>query len=101
MSKVLDTVERGLEIPIPSAIRRGAGRRISFRPALRLVATAAFLLDAGRDSDRSKLKRPWAEVVWNVAMSCLRWNVMRSVRTRLARVQWSVQRWRCRRGAAS
>jgi hypothetical protein len=98
---VLDTVERGLGVAIPPTVRLGAGRRASFRPGIRLVATEAFLLEAGRESDRTTLQRVWAELVWNVAMGCLRWNVMRSVRTRVTRLQWSVQRWRCRRRAAS
>lgn len=101
LGDVLETVERGLGIPIPSPLRRGARRQTLLRPSLRQVATEAFLVEAGRDSDWSTLRRVWAEVVWNVAMGCLRWNVMRSVRTRLARLQWAVWRWRHRRRTAS
>ncbi len=96
LGDVLDAVERGLGVPISSAIQGGARRQTFPRFPLRQVATEAFLVEAGRDSDWSTLRRLWAEVLWNVAMGCLRWNVMRSVRTRLTRLQWGLWRWRQR-----
>jgi hypothetical protein len=101
LGTVLDTVERGLGFPIPTPLRRGTPRHISMRPALRQVATEAFLLEAGRDPDWSRLQRVWAEVLWNLAMGCLRWNVLRSIRTRLTRLQWAVWQWRGRGRTAS
>jgi hypothetical protein len=93
LGAVLDTVDRGLGVPIPAAIRR---RRSSFRPALSLVATEAFLVDSHQEPEESTLQRLWAEVAWNVAMRCLRWNVTRAVRVRLVRARWRLFRWRHR-----
>src|SRR5205085_12313779 len=75
LSAVLDTVERGLAVPITPPLRRPA-----VRPGLRRVATAAFLAAAPPEVGESKRQRVWAEIVWGVAMQCLRWNVLRAWR---------------------
>jgi len=83
-----------LEVPIPSAIRRARDAPVVLRPALRVVATGAFLLESSPAPGEWKLRRLWAEVVWSMAMRCLRWNVTRAVRVRLTRARWRVLRRR-------
>jgi hypothetical protein len=98
VGEVLETVRRVLGVPIPlldhpcpPSLRSPARRRL----------TPAFLAAAGRDSDWSMPRRVWGELVWNVGMGCLGSNVVRSMRTRLARLQWIAQRWSSRRQAAA
>jgi len=101
LDAVLEMVQRGLDVPIPSSLRPARRTRLWLRPGFRRVASPAFLVEYRRRSDVPRLQRAWAEVLWNLAMRCVRWNVTRSLRVRLSRLQWRVLCWRGRVTAAS
>ena len=94
LASVLETVERVLGVPIPAVLRDAPHRRVPFTPLFRSAVTETFLVEAGRDAGWSRWERIRAEAVWNLAMRCLRWNLMRSLRVRLTRLHWKVLRWR-------
>jgi Uncharacterised nucleotidyltransferase len=96
LETVLDTVERGLGVSIPASVRAARPRRHEAGAAVRRVARDAFLIDYRGNTEVPRLQRAWAEILWNVAMGCLRYNVARSLRVRLSRLRWRLLRWRAR-----
>jgi hypothetical protein len=93
LAAVLLIVERVLGTPVPESLR-GARPALPWRPGFGHVATESFLVDHRGTSDLPGSRRRRAELSWNLAMRCLRYNVTRSLGVRLARLQWRVNRSR-------
>jgi len=97
VESVLEIVDRVLGVPLPPALRADVRPRFARGPGFATVAQAIFLVDYRSNADVSGLRRAYAELVWNLAMRCLRYNLTRGVRVRLSRLRWRVERWRARR----
>jgi hypothetical protein len=98
LALVLDTAERMLEIHLPLADARRAARRRP-RPWVEVATSEAFLLDAATLPRRSATARLWRELVWSVAMGCLRRNVAVVTAASWARARFRWFRWRQRPAA--
>ena len=94
LAAVLHLVERVLRVPLPETLLRSRPP-LAWRPGFADVATEEFLVDHRR-ADLPAWQRTRAELEWNLAMRCLRHNVLRNLGVRLARLQWHLRR----RGAA-
>jgi hypothetical protein len=94
LAAVLHVVEQVLHVPLPETLLRSRPP-LAWRPGFAHVATAEFLVDHRR-ADLPAWQHARAELEWNLAMRCLRHNVVRNMGVRLARLQWHLRR----RGAA-
>ncbi|MEO8605419.1 MAG: nucleotidyltransferase family protein, partial [bacterium] len=92
LALVLDTAQRMLQIDLPLAGARRPSRRP--RPWVDVATREAFLLDAATLPQRSAAVRLWRELVWSVAMGCLRRNVAVVAAAVWVRARFRFFRWR-------
>lgn len=97
LDRVLEMTTRTLGVPFPSQPRTA----LRWRPAFDWAARDAFLVDGAVAQPIPAWRRAWREMVWSIAMRCLRHNLVRSLRVRRSRLRWRWQRWRLRTGAAA
>lgn len=95
LDSVLEMTERTLGVTLPIELRRGDRQpRQMARPGFQWVARDAFLVDNAVSVGSSLWRRAWMEMLWSIAMRCLRDNLLRSLRVRWTRLRWQWQRRR-------
>jgi hypothetical protein len=94
LDAALEMVERALQVAVPPGMRTRPRRTGAW---LRAAARPTFLLDGWRGTGASAPKRLGAELLWGLGMGCLTHNLQRSLRVRLARLEWMMQRRALRR----
>ncbi len=95
LAAVFEMTERVLGVTLPLALHR-AGRRpgVVTRHPFDVVARDTFLLGDADASSAAWWRRAWVEALWSIAMGCLRHNLVRSLRVRIARIHWQWERRR-------
>jgi hypothetical protein len=94
LALVLDTAARLLETDLPLAASHRATRQL---PWVAMATRDTFLLAATTLPQRSAGARLWRELLWCVAMRCVRRNVAVVVAAAWARTRFRLFRWRHRR----
>jgi hypothetical protein len=95
LALVLDTAARLLEVDLPlTGSRRVPRRRL---PWVAMATRDTFLLEATTLPQRSAGARLWRELVWCIAMRCVRRNVAVVVAAAWARTRFRWFRWRRQR----
>jgi len=90
LARVMTMVERVLAVPIPVDLR--PSQQPLLGPWFDRAARPAFLLDGPPRESGSALRRARRELVWGLGMRCLSHNLRRSMRVRLARLEWRLRR---------
>ncbi|HVN84838.1 MAG TPA: nucleotidyltransferase family protein [Candidatus Binatia bacterium] len=93
---VLTIVDRVLGVPPPERIRREMSPSVAGGFGFPAVARPAFLIDQTDRASVSWPRRVYNELLWDLAMRCLGYNVIRGVRVRASRLRWRLMCWRAR-----